>query len=266
MMDPIKILESLEPVFIEAGELACKMQGSAKHYNKFETGNPTADIVTEADLAVQEFLLEAISKTELVNCRLMAEENTPQTEKFNKAGGLYLAIDPIDDTAIYAKGGKYFSQIISLHDGKKFLYMFIRFPALNWTHKIVNNQYSVMGQAPEFDLSSDAKNTIVYWDGEPEKRLPQELLADLKNKGIKFAQIKSVSKDVGSIVMFSTGRVAGIYHEDMNAYDSFSEYNIALAKNQKIYTNEPNHKVDLKNIQVGKTGLYYPGYYLALID
>ena len=100
----VKILEKLEPVFMKAGELALRMQGSAKHHNKYNTGNALVDIVTEADLAVQEFLLTEISKTDLVKCRLLGEENTPQTVKFNEDGKYYLAIDPIDGTANYAKG------------------------------------------------------------------------------------------------------------------------------------------------------------------
>ena len=91
-MDLIKTLQNLEPVFIQAAQLALKMQGGVEHHNKFNTGNELADIVTEADLAVQEFLLKAISKTDLVNCCLLAEEDTPSTEKFNKQGKYYLCL------------------------------------------------------------------------------------------------------------------------------------------------------------------------------
>lgn len=260
----VKILENLEPVFISAGELACAMQKSARQYNKYNSGNPLTDIVTEADLAVQELILQAMVKTDLVNCRLMAEEDTPLVKEFNQKGQYYLAIDPIDDTAIYASGGAYFNQVISLHDGKNFLYMYVQLPALKWVHKVVNNVYSSSGDAPNFSLPKEAKKTIVYWQGNPEQRIPQEFQAELKSKGLRFAQIKTISPDVGSIAMFVTNRVAGVYQDDMNVYDALTEYNIGLARGQKVYSDGPNGKVDLLNIQKRQIGLYYPGYCLAL--
>ena len=123
-MNLTEILKSLEPVFIEGSQLALKMQKGVSHHSKTNTGDSLTDIVTDADLAVQEFLLEKISKTDLKNCRLLAEEDTPSVNKFNPNGEYYLAIDPIDATAVYSKGGQYFSTIITLHNGKDILYMF----------------------------------------------------------------------------------------------------------------------------------------------
>jgi fructose-1,6-bisphosphatase/inositol monophosphatase family enzyme len=263
-MDFTQTLQSLEPIFVQAGELACKMQRGVERHNKYNTGNPAADIVTAADLAVQELLLEAMSKTDLINCRLLAEENTPLTDKFNEQGQYYLAIDPIDDTAIYAKDGQYFSQIISLHDGKKFLYMFVQFPALNWTHRIIHNNYFVSGQTPNFPLPPEAEKIIVYWSGSPEKNLPEKLYTELKNKGLSFAPVAALSKDVGSIAMFASNRVAGVYQENMNVYDALTEYNIALAKGLSVYAAGSSGTLDLSNIQKRQNGLYYPGYCLEL--
>ena len=177
-MDLIKTLENLEPIFIQAGKLALKMQENVISHNKFNTGNSAADIVTEADLAVQEFLLNEMLKTDLINCYLLAEENTVSAKKFNEEGKYFLSIDPIDDTALYAKGKEHFSTIISLHDGHKFLYMFIYFPAWDWIHKIVNDDYSIIGEAP--NLPDNAKDTILCWSGNPEKNIPEEVLNELK--------------------------------------------------------------------------------------
>jgi len=257
-MDLIKTLQNLEPIFIQAGKLALKMQKGIDFHNKFNTGNPAADIVTEADLAVQEFLLSEIIKTDLINCCLLAEENTISTKEFNEQGKYFLGIDPIDDTAIYAKGGDHFSTIISLHDGEKLLYMFIYFPAWDWIHKIVNNDYSVLGKTP--DLPENVRDTIFYWSGDLEKNIPEKVLNELKSKGIKFSCLKNTNLGVGCIAMFATNKIAGIYQENPNVYDGLVEYNIASAKGLKIYSSS----IDLTNIKKRETGLYYPGYYLAL--
>ncbi len=258
-MDLIKTLENLEPIFIQAGKLALKMQENVISHNKFNTGNSAADIVTEADLAVQEFLLNEMLKTDLINCYLLAEENTVSAKKFNEEGKYFLSIDPIDDTALYAKGKEHFSTIISLHDGHKFLYMFIYFPAWDWIHKIVNDDYSIIGEAP--NLPDNAKDTILCWSGNPEKNIPEEVLNELKKRGIKFGSLRGIYPDLGSIAMFANNKIAGIYHENPNVYDGLVEYNIALAKGLKTYSSP----IDLTNIAKRETGFYYPGYYLALI-
>lgn len=94
----VECLEKLEPIFIQAGQAALRMQGSVKHYNKLQTENPAIDIVTEADLATQESLLGAMRSTSLVGCRLLAEEDTESVKAFASESNFYLGIDPIDGT------------------------------------------------------------------------------------------------------------------------------------------------------------------------
>lgn len=258
----VQILEKLEPVFVKAGELALSMQGVAKHHNKYDTGNDLVDIVTEADLAVQEFLLTEIRKTELVNCRLLGEENTPQTSKFNEQGKFYLSIDPIDGTANYAKGNKFWSVIITFHDGRDILYMFNYFPALKFTQKIANNQYFSEGELPEFPPIPDTKDMIVYWSGNPKEMLPLEVYEDLIKRGIIFKDMKDMEYN-DSATLLAENRVAGAYAEDTNVYDGVVNLAIAQAKNMKIFTGGPEG-FSLSNIKKRESGFYYPGYYLAL--
>lgn len=262
-MHLIETLEKLEPVFIEAAQLALKMQNEVSHYNKTNTGNELADIVSEADFVVQEFLLKEIVKTDLVNCHLLAEEETLLAGKFNAQGKYYLSIDPIDGTATYAEGGEYFSTIILLHDGKKILYLFDYFPVFKYLHKIVNNAYHTSGKAPDFSLPFETKNTVVYWSGNPETKIP-ELYNELKSKGIDFKKVLDISNNLDATTLFTQNKVAGIYHEDSNVYDGIVDFSIGLAKGLKIYSGGPNGKFDLTNIQKREIGLYYPGYYLIL--
>jgi len=263
-MNLVEILENLEPVFIKAAQLALKMQKGVGHHNKTNTGNELADIVTEADLVVQEFLLKEIIKTDLVNCRLLAEEDTSLTNKFNGEGKYYLSIDPIDGTATYAVGGEYFSTIIMLHDGKNILYMFDYFPVFDYSIKIVNNNYFISGKAPDFSLPFETKHTVVYWSGDPEKNIP-ELFNELKSKGIDFKKVMDISNNLDATTLFTQNKVAGIYHENMNVYDGIVDLGIALSRGLKVYSGGLNGVFDLTNIQKRETGLYYPGYYLALI-
>jgi hypothetical protein len=260
----INTLIKLEPIFREAGDIAYKMQKHAKQSNKFDTGNELVDIVTDADLEVQEFLLKKMAKTALVDCRLLAEENTPSTRRFNPKGKVYLGIDPIDATSIYSRGGKFFNLVVSLHDGKDFLYTFKHFPALKWTHRIVHNKYTVYGRTPSFNLPPQAKTSIPFlipWN--PEKIIPK-LYKGLVANGYNFVVYTDLTNDYGTTEMLICKQIAGRYVENPNAYDGLVSLHFAQAKKLKIYTGGPKGKLDLTIIKKRKIGFYYPGYFLVL--
>src|SRR5262249_14137693 len=96
----VACLESLEPTFVRASQTALRMQLGIKSYNKLETGDPAVDIVTEADLATQETILNAMRSTPIIGCRLLAEEDTESVQAFTAESDFYLALDPIDGTAV----------------------------------------------------------------------------------------------------------------------------------------------------------------------
>jgi len=264
MVDFVKILQNLEPVFKEAGQLALKMQQGVRSHDKQDTQYDFINIVTEADFAVQEFILQKIVNTDLILCRLLAEEDTPSTNKFNEQGKYYLSIDPIDGTASYARGDKRFSVIIALHDGEKFLYTFVYYPAMNITVKVVNGKYFFDGEIPDFSLSPDAQKTIVYWLGDLKKNISSEIYDKLQKDGFMFKNILELHPNPDSILMLAGGCVAGLYREDMNAYDGMVEFNIAKAKGLKVYPENFENLLNLKDIKQKKSDLYYSGYYLVL--
>lgn len=262
-MDLIKTLTTLEPLFKQAGDLAWKMQKGIQTKRKFGTGFDAVDLVTEADLQVQKLLLKKMAKTELVNCRLMAEEETPSVSLFNGSSKYFLIIDPIDGTAIYSRGGKHFSVIVSLHDGKNLLYTFMHFPALNWTHRIVNNKYSVSGKTPVFNIPPQAKKYILYYSGHPETTIPK-LYQELEQQGLKFVHARTLTEDYGVTEMLFCNKIAGRFQENINVYDRLVSLHYALANDLKVYSGGPNGALDLANIKKREIGLYYPGFYLIL--
>jgi hypothetical protein len=262
-MDLIKTLTTLEPLFKQAADLAWKMQKGIETKRKFGTGFDAVDLVTEADLQVQELLLKEMAKTELVNCRLMAEEDTPSVSLFNGSSKYFLIIDPIDGTAIYSRGGKHFSVIVSLHDGKNLLYTFMHFPALNWTHRIVGSKYSMSGETPSFNIPSQAQKYILYYSGHPETTIP-ELYQKLVQQGLSFINAYTITEDYGITEMLFCNKIAGRYQEDINVYDGLTSLHYAQVIGLKIYSGGPNGTLDLTNIKNRETGLYYPGFYLIL--
>jgi fructose-1,6-bisphosphatase/inositol monophosphatase family enzyme len=257
----VECLEKLEPTFVHAGQTALRMQGSVTSYNKLETGNPAVDIVTDADLATQETILCAMKSTNLARCRLLAEEDTGSVKAFAPTSNFYIGIDPIDGTAVYAKGREHFSTIISLHDGEKFLYIFIYFPAWRWALKIARGKYTVSGGPPKLSAFEDAERAILYWSGDPKAHIPAETLSAIKANRFEFRKMSSFGIRSGTIELFASRRIAGVYYEDMNVYDGCAEYAIASGRGQPLYS-----KLQLSNIRRSEKGLYYPGYYLVLTN
>jgi fructose-1,6-bisphosphatase/inositol monophosphatase family enzyme len=262
----VECLETLEPIFVQAGQAALSMQGSVKHYNKLQTGNPAVDIVTEADLATQEAILGAMRSTTLVGCRLLAEEDTKSVEAFAPESNFYLGIDPIDGTAAYARGGEHFSTIVSLQNREKFLYMFIYFPAWDWALKIARGTYTASGSPPSLSMFDHLERTVVYWSGDPKANIPPKTLSAIKGEGLKFRKMSYLDIGIGTIELFALRKIAGVYYENMNVYDGCAEYVIASARGQPVYSDSTCGKLKLSDIRRSQKGLYYPGYYLVLTN
>jgi fructose-1,6-bisphosphatase/inositol monophosphatase family enzyme len=260
----VECLETLEPDFVRASQAALRMQKGVRFFNKLETGNPATDIVTEADLATQESILKAMRSTALTGCRLLAEEDTESVQAFAAASKFYLGLDPIDGTAVYARGAQHFSTIVSLHDGESFLYMFVHFPAWDWTLKVARGKYVAVGAGPKLPILDDAEKSIIYWSGAPERSIHAELMSVLESNGLIFRKMSSFAKDVGTIELFALNKIAGVYYENMNVYDGCAEYAIAAGRGQALYSDLGSGKLQLTDIRSSPRGLYYPGYYLGL--
>ena len=78
----IEILLGLEDVFKSSGELALQLRKKAVVNNKLQTGIRGIDIITNADVAVQEAILSEMAKTKLIECELIAEEKTSTAGKY----------------------------------------------------------------------------------------------------------------------------------------------------------------------------------------
>lgn len=256
----IDILISLEPEFRKAGKLACEMQSTTLSHNKTSSGIMEVDIVTEADIKVQEMILKTMAKTELTECKMMAEEDTSSVGKFNQDGKLIITLDPIDGTSLYSKGKKFFSLIIGLHNKQELLYSYYFCPKINWAVRIVDNKITFIGEKPKINLPKIVKESIIYTYGNPKETAPKLF----KQFHGKFQLRKNLTRECGSTFLLLNNKVAGFYTERPNVYDGFVALHFAKTMKYKIITNQSSGKFDISNIAIDKRGFYYPGYYLVL--
>lgn len=252
-------LIKLEPVFKKAGELAVKMQKTALSRNKFNTGMAGVDIVTEADLAVQEAILSEMCKTKLVDCQLIGEEDTPFVSEFKGTNGLVLTLDPIDGTWLYAAGKKYFLVIVSLHDNKNLLYTFLHYPTFNWSRRITD-RVEDFGKMPEIEINSaiNLVKTISY-TAKPPTKIDPEIYQKLINEGYKFVRASKITDDSGATTLFALGKTSGYYMETPNPYDGLVGLHFGQAENFQIYGN-----VDFSKTFPTDHGPHYSGWYVVL--
>lgn len=258
----IKVLQGLEPLFRRAGDLACTLQKTARSRMKLATGNYSADVVTEADIEVQEFILKAMLDTSLRACLLFAEEETPSAKKFPRRGPYRLTLDPIDGTGLYAKGKKLFSIIVGLHDARGPLYTFKHYPAVRWTHIICGDEYRVIGRTPRIPMEKVTERTIAFSLGNPEEEA-SELVKTVTARSYQFKRTRELTDDAGATTLFLAGKINGYYCGNPLVVDGVVSFHYARAMRHPLYTGAPRG-VDFTAVHKGELGWYYRGCYLAL--
>lgn len=90
-------LRLLEPAVREAARLSRELEGRVANQPKDLEENAAKQALTEADLRVQEVLLDALAES-FPDVTLAAEEDTPGVDRFPRRGDAQVVIDPIDGT------------------------------------------------------------------------------------------------------------------------------------------------------------------------
>lgn len=256
----LNVLISSESIFQQAAQLACDLRKKVASYSKSQTGDAGLDIVTEADLQVQEYVLSRLAETPLVECEMIAEESTISVSKFRGTNGLVLTIDPIDNTAAYVAGQGFFSIIVSMHNKKDLLYSYYHYPLLNWTKKIVNNRVEDIGSLPEIAIKEgvDPMKRIAYLSHVKPDKLPSEIEEIFTHKGLLICDRKEISDDATMTAQMYLGKIAGVCVNNPIAYDCLGVLHYAYATG--LF--ETYSTVDLTKPTKGKFGVYYPGMYV----
>ena len=256
----IEALINLEPVFKKAGQMALEMQATAASRNKFNTGFAGVDIVTEADLALQEFILSEISKTKLSECILIGEEDTPSVTKFKGTNDLVLTLDPIDGTILYASGKRFFLTIVSLRQGEEILYTFLNYPVFGWSRRITSDKIEDFGNLPEINLKTDLNlKKVIAYTSKPPKVIDKEIYEKLIGQGYQFCKVTDITDESGATTLFGLGQVAGYYMETPNPYDGLVALHYGQAKKLEIYSD-----LNILTTNPSDHGPHYSGWYVVL--
>ncbi|MBI4175121.1 hypothetical protein HY523_00725, partial [Candidatus Berkelbacteria bacterium] len=203
----INNLTKLEPAIMEAGLLACDLQATVTHHQKSASGNAAVDIISEADVVVQETILAHVLQTPLRTCRLLAEEDTPLTKEFPARGQFWLTLDPIDGTQKYVEGGDFFRVIIGFHDGHELLYTFIYFPKLDWWIRATRQTVVRSGTFPRSFPIDHPERSVVYNHNFVDASQVASLGKRLESEGYQVVRSRDIEPGVGATTFFISGAV-----------------------------------------------------------
>jgi len=223
--------------------------------------------VTEADLKVQELLLDTLGKTELTHCQLYAEEATAGTAPFRGDWPFVLTIDPIDGTKHYADGGNAFSIVVTLYNTQRILYSLRHYPSLDLTLKIIGDDIQLDGQWPEVELIANPETTAVYTSPATEREMAQAM-KELQTEGLELKHTREAVKKFGSASLFLAGKVRGYFAGHPNVYDALTVLHFAQARGFKIHGvgKDGRGAFDLGQVFEGPYGIRHYGYYWVIAN
>jgi hypothetical protein len=251
----IQALIELEPALSRVSEHARDLQFQLTVSSKFNTGNASLDVVTQADYEVQKGLLSLLVDTPLVDCTLYSEEDSPELyelqKRFTGKSGLSLTIDPVDGTRRFVEG----APIVGLHDGKRPRYHFLYYPSFSWWLRLTD-KVEQSGPAPFVIRLTGADNSIVYSNRTLTQSPDWLSQFDLAS----FRQGEKLGPE-GSKMLFMEGEAGGYLALNPNAYDGLVGLHFGQARGLEILQSPG---FSLAEPELTATGWCYPGGYAVL--
>lgn len=198
-------LQFTQNLIKKAGQLIVEMQKEAKASYK-----SAKDVVTEADLASEKLIVEAIKK-EHPNDHIISEENYSDFELTNER---FWVIDPIDGTVNYSRGTPLYGISIALIENKELILGVIYLPKLNelyWAEKgtgaFCNNEPIHVSGIDELNKSIVSGEDFNC--GQKENLNNQRQLQQLTNLANETMRVHIVGSAVVGATFVASGKVEG---------------------------------------------------------
>ncbi|MDD5731564.1 MAG: hypothetical protein PHU42_01615 [Patescibacteria group bacterium] len=267
----VKIFETKVPgILKKAGAYSLEIRRNGlKISHKTNTGEEKSDILTNADLKVQEVILNELLKTHLRKCMLVSEENTRYIDRFAKKSNYLLSIDPIDGTLAYAKKprSKKFQIIIQLKNQYEILITAIYYPAYDELLYIANDKVMLNGKKLKLGKNKSRSDIATKDD------LSIRARRFFSKNGLNPIDYKSHPKIPGYIYLVKS-KYGGFYKKNINAYDGLVWAHLVNAMGGRtieiVSGKEIGKDYNFFNIKRetlrGRNRLVHPGEYMAIFN
>lgn len=257
----VAILVEYERCFVSATRQARSRQGEVVAGKKLTTGEAAVDVVTPVDMETQETILLPLSRTLVGRCRLQAEEGTSSVGLFTGELPYTLAVDPLDNTAKYVRGGTLFSSIVALYSNIQPLYTFIYYPAHCWGMRMVGDEVCTLGIG-SLELGVSPTTGIVEDFGGEGFQRNRTLQWRLTTGHLVVGDYDITNPDnPGALELLLGGCVGGYCVSNPGAEDGLVAYHYAKVYGYRCW---PAKRLRLTQARPGTYGWCYPGFYLVV--
>lgn len=246
---PINLLD-LEKIVREAGSIAMR------HFNSLDTIAVTKksprDLVTDADIAVEKYLKDALAKT-YPDYGFWGEETGQSDNQSNR-----WIVDPIDGTHSFAKGQYFWSISVALEIDQELVAGSVYAPALDDFYIAAKGQGAKKnGKTISVSLEENLSDSMVATGFACLRSYLQE--NNLK-RFCRIAQATTSQRRFGSAAMdlclVADGQVDAFWEQELNLYDVAAGALIAQEAGATVTDFEGKEGVFPKQILVTNRGIF----------
>jgi len=270
----IGILSEVVPEALDrAGRKGLQMQPGVQADRKTDTGDDRLDLVTEADLALQEDILTTIARTELHRCVLLAEEKTDAVGEFTGEDPLRITLDSINGTKRYKDGSRAWEIVVGAHSPDQILFNYSLSPGLGYSVQIDEDKgIQTTGTFPGSIAQAKQSQMIMARRYDELLREHSELRDFFHDAHFEIVEkdppIDAIGGRVGRNMAFVSGLVQGVLIHRPNPFDGLLPAHFAKHSGRQVITfgREGNFDgiTDLTDMEIHKEMPVFIGGYLAL--
>ena len=194
----------------EAGKIAMDYLGNAKISMK-----KPKDFVTEADIAVEKFIVSKIKET-YPNHNIIGEEE--DYEKTNSDFTWY--IDPIDGTANYAHADIHFAISVGIKKGNEIEYGIVYLPMINELYFAQKNQGAFLnGEKIQVSKIDNLKSAVIQSGISTQESKIDDSLKLIKELSTKACRARDLGFCAGQLAFVAAGRSDGLVKVQQHPWD-----------------------------------------------
>jgi len=213
MLSLSEIKREVGPVLVKAGDLLLSFFKNGVSYKN----KANQSIVTEADIQVEKFLIENLSKI-LPEASFFAEESGAQGD----LSTLCWVIDPLDGTTNFVHGIPYFCISIALTKNNEPVLGFVYQPILGQMFHAIKGEGAFLNNSPIKVSSINKFDQTFLVVGIPYEKSDSYLrgffddMSEIMRKTLTFRHFGAVALDLAYV---ACGKVDAIFFEDMFWWD-----------------------------------------------
>jgi len=244
-----------EPISRKAGQIVLE------HFNKPMKINFKGqyDMVTEADLASEKFIIDALKKV-TPGIRVLSEEDVEKTQtQLNGNSGLEWIVDPLDGTTNFAHGFPHFCVSIALCDNKIPLIGIIFDPCRNELFGAIRGEGVTVNSHPcSVSSTLDLERALIATGFPYEVRtLTQNNLMEFCAFRLRTQGVRRIGAAALDLAYVAAGRLDGFWERWLKPWDTAAGILLVTEAGGRVSRFDgSDHSIDDRDILAANTSIH----------